>query len=152
MTGRAGSRRGIARVRRGRAVGVLSASLLALSLHAQTASAPAQGLSPEDTAALLATGLNAQPGGALRASATGRHVDIEQTVPVPADATPSRLKAGVDALHRVILDRVCHSASTRIAMRSGIDLTWQFRGQDGAPITQVLVDDATCVRQDAAQP
>jgi hypothetical protein len=131
-----------------RGTALLCASALSFSICAQT---PAQEtMSPELAAQGIAAGLEAQSDGALRTSATGRHVDIEQTIPVPENASPKRMKAGADAVRKLVLDRVCGSSNTRIAMRAGIDLTWTFRDPAGGLITQVHVDKDVCPPDDAS--
>ena len=139
----------LATAARVRGAAVLSAAVLALPIHAQTDPEP---IDPEAAAQLIAAGLAAQSRGMVTATSTGRHLDIAQTVTIPENATPKQMKAGSDAVHKLILERTCGSPNISVALRAGVDLTWTFHDQHGGTIADVHVDKDSCPAQGATTP
>ena len=111
---------------------------------AMCTAAVAQAIDPDRAAQMLAKGLDGSSGGGMKAVATGHHVDIDQTVSVPANLTAQELNARVAKASKLTLENACHSHNVQTIVAQGVTITWQFRDGVGTALASVDIDQAAC--------
>jgi hypothetical protein len=111
---------------------------------AMCSGAVAQAIDPDLAAQLLAKGLDGSSGGGIKAVAIGHHVDIDQTVPVPAKLTAQELNARAAKARKLTLEKACHSDNMQTMVAYGVTITWRFRDDAGTPLASVDIDQAAC--------